>query len=162
MKHVVFAEFQDRDAATAALHDLQVEGVRGSRCNIDVHAAHADQGDRPIAESDTRANTLFGVVLGLMGGAVMGWLVAGPLHAFEIGIAPAMICGALFGMVIGFIGGALTGAMNPDKKLHKMESHAEKRGGVVATVEVEGLQEEESIKRVFSRHGAAAVEKRMI
>jgi protoporphyrinogen oxidase len=57
------------------------------------------------------------------------------------------------------VGGALAGAANPDRQLDRLERDAQRRGGVVATVEVEGHEIEESVKSVFARHGAKQVDR---
>jgi hypothetical protein len=162
MKHVVFAQFPDRDAAKAALDDLSGTGVRPSRCQIVLHGANAGlNNERPIAETHARGGFTLGVGLGLFLGAVMGFLVSGPLHLFEVSIAMGIATGAVLGAVIGFIGGILSGAMNPDRTIDKMEHQSDARN-VIATVEVDGYEMEDAIKRVFDAHGAHAVAKRMI
>ena len=162
MKHVVFAQFPDRDAAKAALDDLSGTGVRPSRCQIVMHGTGANlNNERPVSETHAGGGFTLGVGLGMMLGALMGLLVTGPLHLFEISIPMGMITGAVLGAVIGFIGGVLSGAMNPDKTIAAMEKRSN-GNDVIATVEVDGHEMEESIKRVFDAHGGHAVEKRMI
>ena len=162
MKHVVFAQFPDRDAAKAALDDLSGSGVRPSRCQIVLHGANAGlNNERPISETHARGGFTLGVGLGIVLGAVMGLLVTGPLHLFEVSIAMGLITGAMLGGVIGLIGGILSGAMNPDRTIDKMEQRGDARN-VIATVEVDGYEMEDAIKRVFDAHGGHAVGKRMI
>ncbi|MGZ3420262.1 MAG: hypothetical protein ACXWUG_26155 [Polyangiales bacterium] len=162
MKHVVFAQFPDRDAAKAALDDLSGSGVRPSRCNIVLHASRPGQNsERPLSETHARGGFTLGIGMGFVLGAVMGWLVSGPLHLFEVTIPMGIITGAIYGSIIGFIGGVLSGAMNPDKTIDAMEHGSDARN-VIATVEVDGYEMEDAIKRVFASHGGQAVDKRMI
>jgi hypothetical protein len=162
MKHVVFAQFPDRDAAKAALDDLSGSGIRQSRCQIVMHGAHPGlNNERPMAETHARGGFTLGVSLGFLLGAVMGFLVSGPLHLFQVSIPMGIIAGAIFGSVIGLIGGVLSGAMNPDKTIDAMEQRGDARN-VIATVEVDGYEMEDAIKRVFDAHGGHAVRKRMI
>lgn len=162
MKHVVFAQFPDREAARSAIDDLEGAGVRSSRCHIALHDARPDLNyERSMAETDARGGFTLGIVLGVVLGALMGWLVTGPLHLFPVSIGIGILSGAALGIAIGFIGGLISGAMNPDRELENLESNMA-AGGVVATVEVDGHEQEESIKRVFAMHGARQVDKGMI
>jgi hypothetical protein len=71
-----------------------------------------------------------------------------------VGIWTGIATGFLLGLAIGLIGGVISGAMNPNRQLDTMEREAEGHGGIVATVEVEGVRETESVERVFHAHGA--------
>jgi hypothetical protein len=156
MKHVLFAEFPDPTTARTALGQLSEAGVRPSRCNVNLHNSdnveHNDE--RPMNETNARSGILLGLIAAAFVGALMGWLVTGPLALFEVGIGTGIFTGIALGVAIGFVGGALTGAMNPHRKLEKLERVASREGGVVATVEVEGVKDEESVRRVFEAHGA--------
>lgn len=163
MKHVLFAEFPDPSTANEALRDLADQGVRESRCHIEMHSGGAalDNEERPLNQTDTRSALLIGLVLAAVVGGAMGWLVVGPLGLFPVGIWTGVMTGFLLGVAIGLIGGVISGAMNPNRKIDTMERHAERGGGVVATVEVEGMHEQESVERVFREHGAR-VERRSV
>lgn len=163
MKHVLFAEFPDPTTANEALRDLADQGVRESRCHIELHsgAAGIDNEQRPLNQTDTRSAMLLGLVLAAVIGGAMGWLVVGPLGLFPVGIWTGVMTGFLLGVAIGLIGGVISGAMNPNRQIDALERDAQRRGGVVATVEVDGMQEEESVERVFREHGAR-VERRAV
>lgn len=164
MKHVLFAEFRDDTTARRAISELSTVGVRASRSNINLHPAGAateDNEERPLHETDTRSGIALGLVSAAIIGALMGWLVTGPLHLFEAGIVTGIATGIVLGLAIGFIGGAISGAMNPNRKLEKLERRAAGEGGVVATIEVNDVSQEESVRRVFTAHGAR-VESRTI
>lgn len=156
MKHVIFAEFSDPETANAAVRELAHAGVRTSRCNVNVHDAVTpqDNEERPMHETDARSGIAIGLFFAAIIGAFMGWLVTGPLGLFAVGTLTGVVTGVVLGLAIGFIGGAISGAMNPDRRLEKIEKHAERRGGVVATIEVDGHHQEESVKKVFTAHGA--------
>lgn len=157
MKHVLFAEFRDETTARSALSDLAGAGVRTSRANIDLHSAGAARGDneeRPMHETDARRGIAIGLIAAAVIGALMGWLVTGPLNLFEVGVGTGIMTGIVLGLAIGFIGGAISGAMNPNRKLEKLERRAAKDGGVVATIEVNDVSQEESVRQVFAAHGA--------
>jgi hypothetical protein len=157
MKHVLFAEFNDPSQARAAVSELEGAGVRRSRCNLNVHTGSSpvdDNEERPMHETDARSGILIGLVAAALIGALMGWLVTGPLELFHVSIGMGVMTGIALGLAIGFIGGAISGAMNPNRSLEKIEKHADRHNNVVATIEVEGVDQEESVKRVFARHGA--------
>lgn len=157
MKHVLFAEFNDPTTARAAVRDLAGAGVRESRCNLNVHTARMaeeNNEERPMHETDARSGILIGLAAAAIIGALMGWLVTGPLALFHVSIGMGVTTGIALGLAIGFIAGALSGAMNPNRSLKKIERHAERHDNVVATIEVEGVDQEESVRRVFARHGA--------
>ena len=158
MKHVLFAEFNDPTAAREAVRDLERAGVRQSRYNVNIHDARAaveDNEERPMHETDARKGILIGLVAAAIIGAFMGWMVTGPLDIFHAGIGTGILTGIALGLSIGFIGGAISGAMNPNRSLAKMERHADRHNNIVATVEVDGVDEEESVRRVFARHGGS-------
>lgn len=155
MKHVLFAEFNDSSSARQAADSLAGEGIRPSSLNIhNARAAVEDNEERPMHETDARSGILIGLVAAAIIGAFMGWLVTGPLDVFHIGIGTGIMTGIALGLAIGFIGGAISGAMNPNRGLQKMEKHADEHDNIVASVEVEGVDQEESVRRVFARHGA--------
>lgn len=157
MKHVLFAEFRDQATARHALSELSDAGVRASRSNINLHAAGAateDNEERPLHETDTRSGILMGLVFASVIGALMGWLVTGPLGLFPVGIGTGIMTGIVLGLAIGFLGGAISGAMNPNRKLQKLERHAADSGNVVATIEVDDVEQEESVRKIFVAHGA--------
>jgi uncharacterized membrane protein len=161
MKHVVFAEFPDRAAADRAIRAIEGVGLRPDQLSVNLHDAQPQRNnERPIAETDARRGVILGVAFGAVIGAFIGWLVTRGLGLFETDLMTSILTGAMLGAVIGFVGGAISGAMNPDRKLDKLERTAAREGGVVATVEVEGLDQEESIKRVFAQNGALQVDKR--
>ncbi len=163
MKHVVFAEFPDRSAADAALRDLEQAGVPPDQVDVTVHSVQPElNNERPIAETNARTGIAFGLILGALVGGFMGFLVTAVLGLFPISTWSAIGIGAALGLAIGFVGGAISGVMNPDRQLDRMERGAQRRGGVVATVEVDGYEQEESIKHVFARHGAYQVDKRAL
>lgn len=163
MKHVVFAEFPDRAAADAALRDLEVAGVPPDQVEVTVHSVRPElNNERPMVETNARSGIALGLLLGALIGAFMGFLVTAVLGLFALGVWTAVITGAALGLGIGFVGGAIAGAMNPDRQLDRLERHAQRRGGVVATVEVDGYEYEESIKHVFARHGAFQVDRRAL
>lgn len=162
MKHVLFAEFNDPSSANAAVRELTGTGVRPSRVYVhDVHEAEPDNEDRPIHETDARRGILLGLSFAAIIGAFMGWLVTGPLDVFHVSIGMGVVTGMLLGLAIGLIGGAISGAMNPNQRLEKIEKHARRHGNVVATVEVDGVEQEEAVRDVFSAYGAH-VEQRTI
>lgn len=155
MKHVLFAEFNDPTAADAAVRDLQGAGVRPSRCVVNVHdAMNQDNEERPMHETDARSGIAIGVFFAAVIGAFMGWMVTGPLDLFQVNVLTGVMTGMALGLAIGFIGGAISGAMNPNRQLQKMEQGADRRGNVVATVEIDGVDQEESVRKVFLSHGA--------
>lgn len=150
MKHVLFAEFPDLGAAEEALQDLAEHGVRESRCHIELHTGAVDNGERPLNQSDVRSGLLLGLVLAAVLGGAMGFLVVGPLALFPVSLWTGVITGFLLGLAIGLLGGVISGAMNPNRQIDSMERH----GGVVATVETDGVREQESVEEVFRHHGA--------
>lgn len=155
MKHVLFAEFSDPNTANAAVRDLQGAGVRPSRCAVNVHdASLQDNEERPMHETDARSGIAIGLFFAAIIGAFMGWLVAGPLDLFPVSILTGVMTGIALGLAIGFIGGAISGAMNPNRQLQKMEKGADSRGNTVATVEIEGADQEEEVRKVFTAYGA--------
>jgi hypothetical protein len=157
MKHVLFAEFPDDTTAREAISELSTVGVRPSSSNINLHSAATsfeDNEERPLLETDTRSGIALGLVMASIIGALMGWLVAGPLGLFAVPIMTAVVTGILLGLAIGFVGGAISGAMNPNRKLAKLEREAAREGGVVASIEVNDVSQEESVRRVFEAHGA--------
>jgi hypothetical protein len=157
MKHVVFAEFRNQTTAREALDDLADVGIRASHSNINLHAAGAapdDNEERPLHETDARGGIVIGLVAAAIIGALMGWLVTGPLHLFEVTTGTGIATGIALGLAIGFIGGAISGAMNPNRKLEKLERRAASEGGVIATIEVNDVSQEESVRKVFTAHGA--------
>ncbi|MBI2388784.1 MAG: hypothetical protein HYV09_04125 [Deltaproteobacteria bacterium] len=156
MKHVLFAEFPDQPTAEAAIRDLADEGIRESRYRVELQAGpHAGgEDDRPLSHTDARSGVAIGIILAAIVGGVMGWLVTGPLGLFAVGTWTGVLTGVVLGLAIGFTGGLISGSMNPDRKLQGLERVAAREGGVVATVEVDGQHEEESVERVFAARGA--------
>jgi len=157
MKHVLFAEFRDQNTAREAIGELAGAGVRASRANINLHpsgAPSADDEERPLHETDARSGIVMGLIFAAIIGALMGWLVTGPLGLFAAPISTGITSGILLGLAIGFIGGAISGAMNPNRTLDKIERRAADAGNVVATIEVNDVEQEESVRRIFVAHGA--------
>jgi hypothetical protein len=161
MKHVLFAEFSNREEADAAIHDLVRAGVRQSRCAIEVHDRPPASQSLAITQTDSRHGFILGVTLAVSIGVIFGGILG------AVGVVPvewyyAAMFGGLLGIPVGLLGGGLSGSINPDQKLDKLERHAERTGGVVATVEVEGRAREDVVARVFAEHGAFQVEKRTV
>ena len=157
MKHVLFAEFRDQNTARNAIGELAGAGVRASRANINLHSAGAateDNEERPLHETDTRSGILIGLFFAAIIGALMGWLVVKPLALFPVTIPTSIMTGIALGLAIGFIGGAISGAMNPNRRLQKIERRAADEGNVVATIEVNDVEQEESVRKIFVAHGA--------
>lgn len=162
MKHVLFAEFADSAAAEDAVRDLADQGIRESRCQIELHSASGQgETERPLNQTDVRSALLLGLGLAALVGGAMGWLVTGPLGLFPVGTWTGVMTGFIMGLAFGLLGGAISGAMNPNRQIDTMERHAGPRGGVVATIEVAGEHEQESVERVFREHGAL-VERRVL
>ncbi len=155
MKHVLFAEFSDPTTANSAVRELQGAGVRPSRCAVNVHdSTLQDNEERPLSETDARSGIAIGLVAAAVIGAFMGWLVTGPLGLFVVSRVTGVMTGMALGLAIGFIGGAISGAMNPNRQLQRMEKHAGRHGNIVATVEIDGVDQEEQVRKVFTAHGA--------
>lgn len=98
---------------------------------------------------------------GVLVGALLGLLLAGPLDLLNVGLAVAAFFGAAAGGLYGFLGGLLTGAGQADSKLKDL-ALALREGRVLVTTECEGQEKELKLEAIFRRHGAVAAHKGLV
>lgn len=157
MKHLVFAEFDDRATAEGAL-----EAVRESyphledRFAVIDHPGQPDQDAFPFSESEARRGMLWAGALGAGIGALVGVLLVWPLGVVHLDLPVALIMGAGGGLVYAALHGLLAGAGNPH---HDMNELAEdlREGQVLLTLEARTEADVEQIGALMEALGAVYV-----
>lgn len=152
---VLYALFQEPGVAETALRALKSSGLTEDECRVFVHK------DRPspalrTSESDTRHGLFIGLMAGAVGGALMGWLLTGPLGLLRLPMYSAMAFLMFLGMICGLLGGGLSGTGLVHSKLHPLVESF-RPGQTLITAEAESQQSVELVYRILRLHGAIAV-----
>ncbi len=155
MRQVLYALFKEPGEAEAALEELSRIAIPKEECQIFVHRKKLNQ-DLRTSESDLRRGLLVGLCTGALGGAFMGWLLAGPLSVLQLPLYAAIGFLMFLGAVCGMIGGGLSGNGFVHTKLNDLLASF-RPGETLVTAEIDGEQWTDMVYRIFKMHGAIEV-----
>jgi outer membrane lipoprotein SlyB len=165
MRHVLFALFDNEQAAEASLRDIKAQPYLADACTVLMHRDEFKHGgsphDAPLSETSAREGLATGALLGTALGGIMGGLVLGPLGFIAAGPLAATLFGALGGGALGALGGGLTGAAEPDPVLEEVRRDLE-QGKVLLTVEPTDMEQVNEIERLCIAHGGRIARKPMV
>lgn len=153
MRHMIYALFQDAGEAEAALQDIESAGLSKEQVHVAVHRGPLRDDDMSYAESDAFRGLLIGLLCGVVGGALIGLLLAGPLHILPLSWLTSIGLGILGGTVLGGLAGLLYGAGLPDNKLQRLHRQMHP-GQVLLAVEAEDLRAKDAVVQICRQHGA--------
>ena len=152
MSYVIYALFQVPGEAETALQDLSRSGLPQNDYKVIVHKDKLT-GDLSASESDGRKGLAIGVGMGAVVGALLGWLICGPLGLFRLPIESAIGFGLFLGIVCGALGGGIFGAGLLHQKLQKLAKRF-RPGQTLVTAEMETPEGRDMVDQIFKRHGA--------
>jgi outer membrane lipoprotein SlyB len=165
MRHVLFALFDNDQAAEACVRDMKAQPGLADACTVLMHRGEFNHGgsphDAPLSETSAREGLATGALLGTALGGIMGGLVLGPLGFIAAGPLAATLFGALGGGALGALGGGLTGAAEPDPVLEEVRRDLE-QGKVLLTVEPTDMDQMNEIERLCLVHGGHIARKPMV
>lgn len=154
MSYVIYALFQEPGMAEVALQDLAQAEIPEKDCHIFVHKKQLSQAnDLRASECDGRQGLGIGVLTGIVAGALMGWLVAGPLHLWALPMSAAVGLGIFLGVICGALGGGIYGTGLLQSNLKRL-SQRFRPGQTLITAEIESLQCRDIVDRIFKKYGA--------
>lgn len=159
--NAVFALFPDETRAREAIDAVM------SRAEIapDVEGVIAHGGDgrkfraREFVETDAGPALRNSLIVGVLGGAVLGALLAGPFDLISGGIGVGVILGAVLGAVFGIFG-SIYGAGRTDRSLGRLAGQL-KDGQMLVTFKVNHKETEGAIREVVTRFGAQVTGKHL-
>lgn len=160
MKHIVFALFENEEAAAAAIHDLTTSGIPKDKVSLIVRRDALDEFDTVLQETDARPALQRGVLVGGAIGTVLGLLLGGPFGLLGAGPLASALFGAGAGSLYGALGGVLSGAGLTDGKMEEL-ARSLGEGRILVTAQAEGAETERDVMRVFAEHGAVEAIKGM-
>lgn len=153
MRHMIYALFQEAGEAEAALQDIESAGFSRDQVHVAVHRGPLRDDDLSYAESDAFHGLLTGLLCGVVGGALIGLLLAGPMHILPVSLLTSVGLGVLGGAVLGGLAGLLYGAGLPDTRLQRL--HQQMRPGqVLLAAEAQDLRARDVIDQICRQHGA--------
>ncbi|PRQ05158.1 hypothetical protein [Enhygromyxa salina] len=155
-KRHVYALFEDREAADAALDEIQRRGCRGEQCSVLMQRYLLDEEELTMSETAAREGTKKGALAAGVAGAVVAGLVALPGGLIGFGPLVAVIFGAAWGATFGALLGSISGASDPEQVLRKIEAEVN-AGRILIAVETDDEQLEEAADEVFASHGGRKV-----
>ena len=156
-KRHVYALFEDRAAATAALAEVQQRGCSGEHCSVLMQRDLLDEEELTISETAAKEGAKKGAILAGTAGALVAGLVALPGGFLGFGPLAAAVFGAAWGATFGGLLGSISGASDPDKALRKIEREVN-AGKILIAVETDDEEMEESCRKVFDKHGGKRVQ----
>ncbi len=139
--------------------DVNATGLSKDVCNLIVHEGGLNETDLRHSESDGRGGLLRGLLVGVVGGAILGWLLSGPLNLLHVNLVAGLAFGIFAGGLTGALAGGLFGAGLTDQGLHRLGKRLKKKGGVLVTAEIKGAQAEEAVQHIFAKYGAIVASK---
>jgi hypothetical protein len=164
--HEFFALFEDAERATEALRDLAGRPELKGRYSVIVHEdriqgqatdpelAPEERGTRPVARFGLTWGALQGAAVMALARGVFGLVGGGPLFAL-------LMAGAGAGALIGSFIGALCGHAYEEPHLAHLASHL-REGGVLVSVDVQGLPTEREVEALLKQHGAETTHRAVI
>ena len=156
MSYVIYALFPEPGTAEIALQDLARSQLTAQDCQVFVHKKKLDHHltqDIRASESDGRKGFGIGILVGVLGGALMGWLVSGPLHLFALPLSAAIGLGIFLGVICGALGGGIYGMGLVDGDLKKL-SNRFRPGHTLITAEIQTPESRAIVDQIFRKYGA--------
>ncbi len=165
MRHVLFALFENDQAAEACLRDIKAQPGLADACTVLMHRGEMNHGgsphDAPLEETSARQGLATGALLGSTLGGLMGGLLLGPLGFIAAGPLAATLFGVLSGGALGALGGGLTGAAEPDPVIEEVRKDVE-AGKVLLTVEPRDTDQMDEIIRLVEANNGRVARKPMV
>ena len=152
MSYVIYALFQVPGTAETALQDLSDAAIPKNDYKVFVHKKKITE-DLRASETDGRKGLAIGVGIGILGGAVFGWLLCVPLGLLKLPAAAAIGLGMFLGIICGALGGGIYGQGLLHSKLQRLFS-AFQPGQTVVTAEIETPESRDLVDQIFRKHGA--------
>lgn len=158
--NAVFALFPDEKRARAAIAEvMERQELLPDIDSVITHGA-ADARRfraREMVETDAGPAWRRGLVVGVLGGALFGAALAGPLGLMSGGPSSGALFGAALGSIFSIFG-AIVGAGQLDGSLRRLASKLE-RGQMLVTFAVGHRETEAAIARIVRRFGAVPTTK---
>ena len=167
MKHVVFALFESRADADAAIEQLIANGKATEKhVSVVIHrdaigSAELDetvQHEGEATGTNARRGVVDGALIGATTGAVLGTLLAGPLGLLAGGPLVGILFGAGAGSIYGALSAGLVGLGLTDSELQELARDIES-GNVLVTVTAEQAETEGEIEAILREHRGRVAEK---
>ncbi len=158
--NAVFALFPDENQARAAIDDvLAREELEPDIDGVITHGARDGRRfkARELVETDAGPALRRSLAVGVIGGALFGALLAGPLSLISGGPGAGAIFGAVLGSIFAIFG-TIVGAGRLDSSLGALARHL-KRGQMLVTFKVGHRETEEAVRRIVRRYGAVPTTK---
>jgi len=157
MKHILFALFDNVPDSEKALAEASAHPDCRGKFNVTYHDGELSNHDIAIFETDAKGGMTIGFVLGGIGasllvillcltGIMSGELVTNTLFAG---------CGGSF---LGAIMGTIGGVGGPHHRLEHLAEHLVK-GQMLLTIGTDDKEVEETVEKIFAKHGAKEVRK---
>lgn len=153
MRHMIYALFQEAGEAEAALQDIESAGLSREEVHVALHSNPLRDDDMSYTESDAFRGLLIGLLCGVVGGALIGLLLAGPLRILPVGLLTSVGLGILGGTVLGGLAGLLYGAGLPDNKLQHLHKRMQP-GQVLLAAEAQDLRAKDAVMQICRQRGA--------
>lgn len=156
MSYVIYALFPEPGTAEIALNDLARTELPASDYKVFVHKEKLDQHvtqDLRASESDGRKGFGIGVLVGVLGGALMGWLLCGPLHLLALPVSAAIGLGIFLGVICGALGGGIYGMGLVEGNLKKLSDRF-RPGQTLVTAELQTPESRAIVDQIFRKYGA--------
>ncbi len=156
MSYVIYALFPEPGTAEIALQDLARTQLTAQDYQVFVHKKKLTQDltqDIRASESDGRKGFGIGILVGVLGGALMGWLVSGPLHLFALPLSAAIGLGIFLGVICGALGGGIYGMGLVDGNLKKLSDRF-RPGHTLVTAEIQTPESRAIVDQIFRKYGA--------
>lgn len=154
MRHTLFALFESPDAAARAVERIDQDSKCTGELSVLMHGEEYEHSELKLNETAAKREAGIGWVIGGVGGAVLGGLVAGPLGLVGGGALFTALMGGTYGSVLGALGGFLGGAAHADPRLKEIADKVENDKNVLVSVVVESLECEQHILKLFEGQGA--------
>lgn len=159
--NAVFALFPDETRAREAIDAVM------SRAEIapDVEGVIAHGGDgrkfraREFIETDAGPALRNSLIIGVIGGAILGALLAGPFDLISGGLGVGIVLGAVLGSIFAIFG-SIYGAGRTDRSLGRLVGEL-RDGQMLVTFKVRHAETEAAIREVVARFGARVTGKHL-
>jgi hypothetical protein len=152
MSYVIYALFQVPGTAETALQDLSVADIPKNDYKVFVHKKPLSQ-DLRASETDGRKGLAIGVSIGVVAGALFGWLLCVPLGLLKLPTEAAIGLGIFLGIICGALGGGIYGSGLLHSSLQRLVS-VFRPGHTLVTAEMETPESRDRVDQIFKKHGA--------
>jgi hypothetical protein len=149
MARQIYALFNRREDAAAALEEIRSGGCESGRCSVVLHDEELDMGKVALDERAGKELAPRGAVLtGAIGAVAVG------IAATAVGAVPLAAAAAAGGVaaLYGMLAGGISASDDPDRLLRAIEEEVEK-GKILVALDTEDAEQQAMAEEVFEKHG---------